>query len=48
MNTYSKIIGVIITLALLIGFGVITFIIIDSSNFEEKLSNFKKIIKFFI
>lgn len=37
MNTYSKIIGVIITLALLIGFGVITFIIIDSSNFEEKL-----------
>ena len=37
MNTYSKITGVILTLALLIGFGLITFIIIDNSSFEDNL-----------
>ena len=37
MNTYSKIIGVILTLTLLIGFGLITFIIIDNSSFEDNL-----------
>ena len=37
MNTYSKIIGVILTLVLLVGFGLITFFIIDNSNFDENL-----------
>ena len=37
MNRYSKIIGVILTLTLLIGFGLITFIIIDNSSFEDNL-----------
>ena len=37
MNTYSKIIGVILTLTLLIGFGLITFIIISNSSFEDNL-----------
>ncbi len=43
MNTYSKIIGVILTLTLLIGFGLITFIIIDNSSFEDEF-NYKSVV----
>ena len=37
MKTYSKIVGVIITTSLLVAFGLITFLIFDISDFEEKL-----------
>ena len=37
MKTYSKIVGIILTLIFLIGFCLITFFIIDNSNLEENL-----------